>query len=205
MSSLIRPFLASRPSPLRLPSFRRLLVAAAPLALLSVSDAFIYLTFQRLSDLHVRYFPLLYLGTALIYLTLGHSPGASGRPGRALAGLPGGIRGTTRGVYHPAIVPIWERSHSWPRLVLLGTYYAATDGVLIAVASELVPPAQLTTGLALLTSVLLLSRLVASVLYGAFWSWQGPRLTLILFIIGLTTAMLCAAAVFSHQSSLEAG
>ena len=56
--------------PLQLRSFRRLLLAATPLALCSVSDAFVYLTFQRVSDLHVRYFPLLYLGTAFIYLTL---------------------------------------------------------------------------------------------------------------------------------------
>ena len=75
----------------------------------------------------------------------------------------------------------------------------------MAVASERLPPAELTSGLALLTTAIILSRLVASFLYGAFWSWQGPRLTLILFIIGLTTAMLWAAVLFSHQSAPEAG
>ena len=90
-------------------------------------------------------------------------------------------------------------------LVLLGTYYAATDGILMAVASELLPPAELTSGLALLTTAIILSRLVASVLYGALWSWQGPHLTLCLFIAGLATAMLCAAALFSHRWPPEAG
>ena len=84
-------------------------------------------------------------------------------------------------------------------LILLGTYYAATDGVLIAVASELLPPGQLSSGLALLTTVIILARLVASVVYGALWSCRGPRLTLSLFIVGLAASMLCAALMFSRQ------
>ena len=190
--------------PLWLPSFRRLLLAATPLALLSVSDAFVYLTFQRLSDLNVSYFPLLYLGTALIYLTLAIPLGRlADRVGRWRVFL-GGYVGLW-GYMSSCCCHNWDRSRSWPALVLLGTYYAATDGVLMAVASELLPPAELTSGLALLTTVIILSRLVASVLYGALWSWQGPRLTLCLFIAGLATAMLCAAALFSRRWEPEAG
>jgi hypothetical protein len=85
-------------------------------------------------------------------------------------------------------------------LILLGAYYAATEGVLMAVASDLLPPAHLTSGLALLSTVSTLSRLVASVLYGALWSWQGPRLTLCLFTIGLAALTLCTALIVSRQS-----
>ena len=190
--------------PLRLPSFRRLLLAATPFALLSVSDAFVYLTFQRLSDLNVSYFPLLYLGTALIYLTLAIPLGRlADRVGRWRVFL-GGYVGLL-GVYTILLLPHLATFALLACLVLLGTYYAATDGVLMAVASELLPAAELTSGLALLTTVLLLSRLVASVLYGALWSWQGPRLTLCLFIAGLATAMLCATSLFSRRLAPEAG
>jgi MFS family permease len=179
-------------------SFRRLLLAAAPLSLLSISDAFVYLTFQRLSDLNVSFFPLLYLGTALIYLILaiplGRLADQVGRWRVFLAGYVGLL-----GVYAILLLPQLESLALLACLILFGTYYAATEGVLMAVASELLPPAQLTSGLALLTTVVILSRLVASVLYGVLWSWQGPRLTLCLFIIGLSASMLCAALIFSRQ------
>ena len=189
--------------PLRLQSFRRLLLAATPLALLSVSDAFVYLTFQRLSDLNVSYFPLLYLGTALSYLMLAIPLGRlADRVGSWRVFL-GGYVGLL-GVYSILLWPNVATFALLGCLGLLGTYYAATDGVLMAVASECLPPAELTSGLALLTTVLLLSRLVASVLYGALWSWQGPRLTVCLFIMGMATAMLWAGALFSHRLAPEA-
>ena len=103
------------------------------------------------------------------------------------------------GVYMILLLPQLESSALLACLILFGAYYAATEGVLMAVASELLPPAQLTSGLALLTTVITLSRLVASILYGALWSWQGPRLTLCLFIIGLAASMLRAALIFSRQ------
>jgi MFS family permease len=187
-----------------MPSFRRLLLAAAPLSLLSVSDAFIYLTFQRLSYLHVSFFPLLYLGTALIYLILAIPLGwIADHIGRWRVFLMGYVG--LLGVYTVLLLPQWEPFALLACLILFGAYYAATEGVLMAVASEILPPAQLTSGLALLTVVITLSRLVASVLYGALWSWQGPRLTLCLFIIGLAASMLRAALIFSRQQGPAPG
>jgi MFS family permease len=190
--------------PLRLRSFRRLLLATTPLALLSVSDAFVYLTLQRLSDFDVSYFPLLYLGTAITYLELSIPLGRlADRLGRWQIFL-GGYVGLL-GVY---TVLLWPHVSTFALLGcmgLLGTYYAATDSVLMAAASEFLPPTKLTSGLALLTTMLLLSRLVASVLYGALWSWQGHRRTLCFFIIGLGMAMLWAACLFSRRLSPEPG
>jgi MFS family permease len=181
-----------------IPSFRRLLLAAAALSVLSISDTFVYLTFQRVSDLHVSFFPLLYLGTALIYLILAIPLGLLadliGRWRVFLAGYSGLL-----GVYAILLSPRLEMLALLTCLILLGTYYAASDGVLSAMASELLPPVHLTSGLALLTTVIILSRLVASVLYGALWNYQGPHLTLCLFIMGLAASMLWAALVFSCQ------
>jgi MFS family permease len=184
-----------------LPSFRRLLLAAVPLGLLSVSDAFIFLTFQRLSDLNVGFVPLLYLGTELIYLTLAIPLGRlADRMGRWRVFL-GGYGGLL-GVYAILLLPQLGLFALIACLLLLGTYYAATDGVLMAVASELLPPAHLTSGLALLTTATILSRLVASIVYGALWSWQGPDIALVLFIVGLASAMLCAALLCSRMPEL---
>jgi MFS family permease len=208
-NSLLTPPLSARSwrvilHPLKLPSFRHLLLVATPLALVSVSDAFVYLTIQRLSVLDVSYFPLLYLGTALIYLTLAIPLGRlADRVGRWRVFL-GGYVGLL-GVYAILLLLPLGTFALLASLVLLGTYYAATDGILMAIASEFLPPAELTSGLALLTTVIILSRLVASVLYGALWSWQGPRLTLCLFITGLAIAMLWAASLFSHRLAPEAG
>jgi hypothetical protein len=79
-------------------------------------------------------------------------------------------------------------------LLLLGAYYAATDGVIMAIASAALPPALITSGLALLTTATALSRLLASVLYGALWTWGGPTWTLALFLAGLLTAIAIAGA-----------
>jgi hypothetical protein len=52
------------------PRFRALVAAGAALSLATISDGFVYLTFQRRSDLDAQFFPLLYVGTALVYLVL---------------------------------------------------------------------------------------------------------------------------------------
>jgi MFS family permease len=58
-------------------------------------------------------------------------------------------------------------------LVLYGGFYAATDGVLIALAGPLLPPALRTTGLALVQSGQAVAYLVSSVLFGLAWQWWG--------------------------------
>ena len=79
-------------------------------------------------------------------------------------------------------------------LGVFGAYYAATDGVLMALASETVPPHLRTSGLALLTSAIAVARLAAAILFGAMWSWYGPEWTVVVFIMGLVACIV--AAVF---------
>ena len=55
-------------------------------------------------------------------------------------------------------------------LILLGTYYAATDGVLMALASATVPEHLRGSGLALLVTATSLAKLVASIAFGALWT-----------------------------------
>ena len=65
---------------------------------------------------------------------------------------------------------------SWRCVALLGAYYAATDGVLSALAGSVLEERQLTTGLAVVSTITALARLLAASLFGAVWNWWGrPR------------------------------
>jgi MFS family permease len=78
-------------------------------------------------------------------------------------------------------------------LALLGLYYAGTEGILVALASALVPAARRTTGIAVLVSAIGLGKLTSSVAFG--WSWQtfGSAATLVAFVGGLLVAIAIAA------------
>jgi MFS family permease len=77
--------------------------------------------------------------------------------------------------------------------VMLGAYYAATDGVLMALGSGLVTEDLRGSGLALLGTGVSASRLVASIAFGALWTLAGIQVALAVFAGGLVVAMLLAA------------
>lgn len=58
--------------------------------------------------------------------------------------------------------------------MLLGLFYAATDGVLMAAAGAVLPAELRTTGLAVLQTAQALARFAGSVLFGAAWTLWGP-------------------------------
>jgi hypothetical protein len=68
-------------------------------------------------------------------------------------------------------------------LVLLGVFYAATDGVLAAVSGQLVPAHVRTSGIATAQTAVAVARLVASTGFGLLWYGIGSR-----------DAMLCVCA-----------
>ena len=74
-------------------------------------------------------------------------------------------------------------------LGLLGTYYAATDGVLMAMASAVIPAELRTSGLAWLTTVTVGAKLVASVVFGLLWQWHGPDGAVSYFLVGMLVAL----------------
>lgn len=55
---------------LRIRPFRRVTAAGAVLGVMTLSDAFAYLALQHRTDLDASLFPLLFVGTALVYLCL---------------------------------------------------------------------------------------------------------------------------------------
>jgi len=51
-----------------------------------------------------------------------------------------------------------------------------------------------------LTTITALGRLLASTAYGALWTWWGIDVTLIVFLLGLLTAITAARFVLGHTS-----
>ncbi|MEV4825754.1 MFS transporter [Micromonospora sp. NPDC049274] len=153
---------------------RRLLAAATMLGLATIGDGFVYLVLQRREDLGLRWFPLLAVGTSLAYLVLAAPLGVlADRIGR-LPVVVGGY--VALGVTYLLLSgPV----HGWPALaltlVLYGAFYAATDGVLIALAGPVLPPRLRTTGIALVQTGQALAYLVSSILFGLAWQAWGPQ------------------------------
>ncbi|MFF0155788.1 MFS transporter [Micromonospora sp. NPDC005203] len=153
---------------------RRLVLAAAMLGLATIGDGFVYLLLQRREDLGLRWFPLLAVGTSLSYLLLAAPLGVlADRIGR----LPVVLGGYTAlgATYLLLAGPV----DGWPLIALTlglyGAFYAATDGVLIALAGPVLPARLRTTGIALVQTGQALAYLVSSVLFGLAWQAWGPE------------------------------
>jgi hypothetical protein len=81
----------------------------------------------------------------------------------------------------------------WGGLALLGLFYAATDGVLMALGSALLPESRRASGLALLITGLAVSRFAGSVVFGLSWSRFGLERTTAGFLAGLMLAIALVA------------
>ena len=182
---------------LRMPHFRAIMLAAGALSLATASDAFIFLALQEELDLGNSLFPLLFVGSAGTYMVLAAPFGRlADRLGRGRV-LIGGYA-LLGGVYAALLLPLG----GWVLLVvtlgLLGTYYAATDGVLMALGSAVVPADVRGSGLALLGTATSLARLVASVAFGALWMVWGINAAFACFGVALAAAVALAAVALTR-------
>jgi len=179
------------------PDFRALVLISTALALATLSDSFIFLTLQRKLDLRLSLFPLLYVGMALAYMVLAIPMGRlADRIGRRQVFVAGyALLGLAYGLL---LLPGLPQVMSLGILLLLGLYYAATDGVLSALASSMLPEQWRTTGLAIMTTGTGLARLLASLGYGALWTYLGPSPALTLFLVALTIIVVVAWVFLSR-------
>jgi MFS family permease len=193
----------TRPAPRQLlrdmvgPRLRRPLLAAALLGVLTVGDGFLYLALQKRDDFAAEWFPLLYVGTNLAYLALAIPLGRlADRIGRARVLIGGHV--VLIAVYLTASAPLagsgWTRT-GWTlvTLLLLGVFYAATDGVLPALVSRLIPATSRGSGIASAQTVVVLARFASSLAFGSLWVTLGPSRGLLL-VAGLLTAAVPVAA-----------
>lgn len=186
--------------------FRTLVFTATALSLATISDAFLYLGLQRRLGFDAHLLPLLYVGTALAYMALAVPVGRlADRVGHRRVFL-GGYAALLL-VYTSLLLPALGLPVLFVYLVLFGAYYAATDGLLMALGSRVLPPELRGTGLGLLTTATSLSRLFAAVLFGAIWTWAGVQAAVVAFAVGLVLAMALAVASLARvkeQGALRA-
>ena len=174
---------------LRIPNFRMLVIVGAALSLVTMSDSFLYLGMQDHLNFGGGFFPLLYVATALIYMILAVPVGRlADRIGHKTVFIAGYL--LLLMAYTSLLLPSAGLLEVVVFLLLLGAYYAATDGVLMALASTVLPQELRTSGLGLLTTATGLSRLLASVLFGALWSQWGIQVAVQAFILALVAALL---------------
>ncbi|MFB7620858.1 MFS transporter [Kitasatospora sp. NPDC056181] len=181
------------------PVFRRIVTAAALLGAATIGDSFLYLLLQRGLDLPPLLFPLLPLGAAACYLLLAVPAGRiADRTGRRTPFLCG--HGALLAAYLTLTAP-----PGWPAavlvLVLLGVFYAATDGVLMALAGPVLPPDGRAGGLAVLQTGQALARLVGAAGFGAAWTWWGPRPALTVAALALAAALAAAWRILPERES----
>ena len=187
---------------LRIGGFRSLVVAGSVLGLATVGDNLVYLTLQRRVDLRIGFFPLLFVATASVYMVLAAPLGRlADRVGRVRVLLGGYVLLVC--VYAVLLSGGTGLATVGLCLALFGGYFAATDGVLMAIASSMVPVELRSSGLALLTTVVACSRALASVVFGGLWNWRGSSFALWWFLAGLVVALLGSAGLLAPRARLR--
>ncbi|MGW7421879.1 MFS transporter [Streptomyces sp. NPDC054813] len=189
--SATRPTLRAALALLTHRDLRRITVCALLLGLATVSDSFVYLLLQRRLGVPDRWFALLPLGTAAAFLLLAVPLGRlADRWGRWRVFLTG--HGALLLAYALLLTSWHGTALPYAVLALHGTFYAATDGVLMAVASDSVPEALRSSGLALVQTGQAGARFACSLAFGAAWTLWGDRTALL-----LATAALAACAAYA--------
>lgn len=177
---------------LRDPRFAPLLLAAAGLSLASVSDALIYVGLQRTIDFEPAAFPLLYVITAVAFMGLaipfGQLADRVGRvrvllAGHALLFVVYGVLLMTSVGYGVLVIC----------LLALGGYFAATEGVMTALAGAILPEDLQASGIGILITVISLGRLLSSLAFGALWFTVGLHDAVLVFSAALLLALAVAA------------
>ncbi|MER5445511.1 MFS transporter [Streptomyces sp. NPDC002764] len=184
-----RPTLRAALALLRRRDVRRVTICALLLGLATIGDSFVYLLLQRRLGVPDRWFALLPLGTAAAFLLLAVPLGRlADRVGRWRVFLAG--HGALLGAYALLLTAWHGPALPYAVLLLHGAFYAATDGVLMAAASDGVPEHLRSSGLAVVQTGQALARFACSLGFGAAWSLWGDRTALLASTAALA---LCAA------------
>lgn len=186
-----RPSLRTGFALLRDAGYRRVAVAAALLGLATLSDAFVFILVQKATDAPLHLLPLLPLGTALVFLSAATPVGRlADRIGRWPVFLGGHV--LLLAVYVLLLVPGTGYVGVGVALLSHGLFYAATDGVLSARVSALVPESLRASGLAVVQTGQALARLVSSVVFGLLLQFAAFGTAVTAAIAALVVAVAIA-------------
>ena len=179
------------------------MIVGFALSLATTSDGFIYLGLQDKLHFAGRNLPLLYVATSAVYMLLAVPVGRlADRLGRRQVFVTG--YALLLVVYAALVLPSGGMGETVVVVIALGTFYAATDGVLMAIASSMLPEASRATGLSLIVSATSIGRLFASIAFGAAWTLVGVDTAVIIFGGALTVAAVGSALVFNRQQARAA-
>ena len=178
---------------LRLPRFRGLVLVGSALSAGAISDGLVYVVLQR----RVRFeagvpAPLDVAQRLLVFMVLAMPIGRlADRVGR------GPVLVAGYAILAALYALLLLGGRGWATVgasvVLLGACYASTDGVLMALASPLLPAELRTSGLALLTTFTTVARLLASVAFGAIGPCGSrPRRPLVFLVAVVVVVALSA-------------
>ncbi|MEJ0084586.1 MAG: MFS transporter [Pseudomonadota bacterium] len=188
---------ATRPawSPWKSRRFLALTACGALLAGTTISDGFLYLLLQQKSATPAGFFPLFYVITAAAYMVLSIPAGRlADRTSRSRVFLGG--YAVLVVLY---ILLLFADQVSIVELVgcllLFGLYYAATEGILMALVSVVIPPAHRTSGIAIVGTAIGITKLLSSVAFGALWQGIGIRGAVITFVLILGAALAGSLAL----------
>jgi MFS family permease len=186
------PSLRAAAGLVRDPRFGLLLLAAIGLSIASVSDAMIYVGLQRKIDFEPAIFPLLYVVTAVVFMGLAIPFGQlADRVGKVPVLLAGyallfvvyGLLLMTSLGYGMLIVC----------LIALGGYFAATEGVMTALAGAVLPEKLQASGIGILITVVSIGQFASSLAFGALWFAIGLQSAVLIFAAALALAIVVAA------------
>ena len=174
------------------PRFVALTSSGLFLSVGTVNDGFIYLVLLEKGVTSSGFLPLFYVATAASYMLFSIPAGiCADKFGRspiflgsyALLGLIYLFL-----LYMPAI----GMGMQIGCLLLLGLYYAGTEGLLMAMASTAVPPELRSSGLAVLATAIALGKMVSSLLFGFIWDAYGVWFAIVTFATILLSALIVA-------------
>jgi MFS family permease len=174
------------------PHFVALAVCGLLLSLGTATDGFIYLVLQKKSGTNSGFLPLFYVATAASYALFSIPAGiCADRFGRGSIFM-GGY--AVLGIIYLLLLfmPTIGLPAQVSCLLLLGLYYAGTEGVLMAMASAAVPPEARASGLAVLATAIAMGRMGSSLLFGWIWGAYDVRPAIVIFIVILMAATLVA-------------
>lgn len=168
----------------------KMLLAAGLLGLLTVGDGFIYLALMEHGRLEFVWFPMLFVGSNVVFLASAVPLGKlADRTSRAAVFVLG----------HAALVLAYAFASLGGSLLFivgslaaLGIFYAATDGVLAALATQLAPAGSVSTSIGAAQTVVAVARLIGASVFGVLWVILGPESAMLSVAVVLLLVMPAA-------------
>jgi MFS family permease len=182
---------------LRHGSAQRLCLVAVLLGVSTLGDHVVYLALQRQHEFALIELPLLYIATPAACMCFSYPLGWLADRWSRTGVLASGYV-VLVGAYAAAVAPVQAWCGVTLVVLLLGLFYAATDGVFMAIASRLLPQSTQAAGLSLLSTVNSLGRLTSALAFAALWSTTSDRGAMLIFSATAVACLLASLLVLSH-------